>query len=394
MKGTQILAVFCGILLMTQPALAYKLLDNGVSGGTPRLQKKTYKVYVQSDPTSKNLDDEVKEAINKWKTELAQYNITLSVQSGDPPQPAIDMDKFNKEIEVFNKDPDQGTSKFPELTKLANKNCTINVYFESTAMIQARGGGGTERGLANNFFDANNNMEAVDILVPTDPPAGTLEVLKRQIHNITMHEVAHGTGLDHYTPAQFSKGEVLKDATLHSDKLSIGDEEKKGLKELYEDKKPKLKIDSDADQKESTSLPLFIQDEIPDRLASVWEYNYDLLWLEGNQASNFQVDIGGFDVFAPSGSNGLEDWLFELPEGNEQFLNFYADSNYLGGNVFSGRLTFYSGAEPGTGLLAYSGGTAFGHAPVPEPATAWLLGSGLLVFMRRCKKFRGQTTAT
>jgi len=383
----KILFLVCGIIFLTQPAFAYNLITNGDTGGTPRLQPKTYKVYVQGDPTGKDLDNEVKEAVNKWKAELSQYNITLSVQSGNPPQTAIDMDKFNEEIKEFNKDPDQGTDKFPEITKVIEKNCTINIYFESTDMIQKRGGGGTERGLANNFFDANNKMETVDIFIPTDPPAGTDEVLKRQIHNITMHEVAHGTGLDHYTPAQFPKGEVLKDATLHSDKLSIGDEEKKGLKELYEDKKPKLKIDSNADKKEQSSLPLFIQDQIPDELASVWEYNYDLLWLEGSPASNFQVDVGGFNVFAPSGSNGLEDWLFELPQGDERFLDFYADSTYLGDNVFSGTLSFYSDAVPGRGLLAYSGGTAFGHAPVPEPATMMLFGSGLLgVFVRRRKK--------
>ena len=383
----QSLIIF-SLFFLSSSAYSYQALTDAVNGGNPTLDKKTYKVYVQADPTGNNRDQEVKEALNKWKSALAGKGITLEVQSGNPPETPIDLNKLNEEIKKFNQDPAPDITKFPEIQKSEKKKCTVSVYFETTADIINRRGGGSERGFANNIwnFDGKgkaNKIEISDVFIASDPPGANEEVKKRITHNIALHEFGHTVGLDHYTPEQNKTGAVMQsDATLHGTKLELGDEENKGLDSFYGPTN-KLKIDGKAENKPKSFLPGFIQDHIPTGLANVWEYNYDLLWLEGAPASYLQVETGQAPIFFASGSGGLEDWLFERPSPDERYLTFFADQNYLGEDVFSGRLQFYTSYTPQEGWLVYSGDSQRGLSPVPEPATLFLVGLGLLGLLKR-----------
>ena len=375
--------IIISLFFLSSSAYSYQALTDAVNGGNPKLDKKVYKIYVQADPTGNNRDQEVKEALNKWKSALAGKGITLEVQSGNPPETPIDLNKLNQEIQKFNQDPSPDISKYPELQKSEKKKCTISVYFETTAEIINRRGGGSERGFVNNIWNLNGNgkadkIEVSDVFIASDPPGATEEVKKRITHNIAIHEFGHVTGLDHYTPEQNKTGAVMQtDATLHGTKLDLGDEENKGLDSLYGPSN-KLKIKGKAENKPKSFLPSSVQDNIPTGLANVWEYNYDLLWLEGAPVSYFQVETAHAPIFFASGSGGLEDWLFERPSPNEHYLEFFADKNYLGEDVFSGNLQFYTSSAPNEGWLVYSGDSQRGVSPVPEPSTLFLMAFGLL----------------
>jgi len=388
-------SIIATIFFLASPVHSYQLLTDATNGGNPKLDKKTYKVYVQADPTGNNRDQEVKEALNKWKSALAGKGVALEVQSGNPPETPIDLKKLNDEIKKFNQDPNPDLANYPEIQKSENKKCTISVYFETTAEIINRRGGGSERGFANNIwnFDENgkaNKIESSDVFIASDPPGATEEVKKRITHNIALHEFGHTTGLDHYTPEQDKTGAVMEtDATLHGTKLDLGSEENKGLDTLYGPTN-KLKIDGKAESKPKSFLPGIIQDHIPTGLANVWEYNYDLLWLEGAPVSYFQIETGQAPIFFALGSEGLEDWLFQPPSANENYLEFFADQNYLGEDVFSGQLQFYTSYAPQEGWLVYAGGSERGLSPVPEPSTLFLMAFGLLNGALIFKKNFGQ----
>jgi len=109
-------------------AHSYQLFTDDVNGGNPKLDKKTYTVYVPADPSGNNRDGAVKEALNKWKSALAGKGIMLTVQSGNPPETPIDLNKLNQEIQKFNQDPNPDLSKYPEIQKSENKKYTVLSY--------------------------------------------------------------------------------------------------------------------------------------------------------------------------------------------------------------------------------------------------------------------------
>ena len=393
MRSTGFLIIF--VMLFCSQAIAYTPLTDDKNGGNPVLDKKTYKVYIQADPTGSNRDEEVKSAVNKWKDELAQYGVTLEVQAGDPPQTPTDLDKLNEEIEKFNKDPNPDLKNYPEIAKSEAKKCTINVFWETTADIIKRGGGGSERGTAKNLWNFDdkgkaNKIESSDVFIPTDPPGAAEEVKKRIIHNITMHEVGHVVGFDHYTEAQEKTGDIMeKDATLHGTRLDLSDEEKKGLKSFYRDNKSSLKVDDAAHLVDLASLSSEILETIPEGVQQVYEYTYGVQWLSGEEISYFEIETQGFPIYSSSGEGALADWLIEPPDRGlgENYLKVFADANYLNELNPVGQFQFYSNAVPGEGWLVYSTGNALrGAAPVPEPATFALFLSGILgmgIFVKR-----------
>ena len=388
---------FLIILVMSfcSRAIAYTSLTDDKNGGNPVLDKKIYKVYIPADPTGSRRDEEVKNAVNKWKNELAQYGVTLAVQAGGPPQTPTDLDKLNGEIEKFNKDTNPDLKNYPEIAKSEAKKCTINVYWETTADIIKRGGGGSERGTARNIWNFDdkgkaNKIESSDIFIPTDPPGAAEEVKKRIIHNITMHEVGHVSGFDHYTQEQEKTGEIMeKDATLHGTRLDLSDEEKKGLKSFYSDNKSSMKVDDSARPVNLASLSPEIFETIPKDVRQVYEYTYGIGWLGGEEINYFQIETQGFPIYFSAGEGTLADWLIEPPDRGlgENYLKVFADANYLNELNPEGQFRFYSNAVPGEGWLVYSTSNALrGTALVPEPPTFVLFLSGILgmgIFFKR-----------
>ena len=384
---TVIHLVLClSILFLSKTVLAYQPLKDDTAGGNPKLDKKVYKVYIQDN----GYKDDAKDAVNKWKDALAAKGVDLQIQSGPPPETPVDLKKYNEEVEKFNKDPNANLADYPEITKYNNKKCTISIYFESKADISKRGGG-AETGLTNNNwnFDGNGHadkIEVSDVFLPTDPPGGSDAIKKKNIFNIALHEMGHVSGQDHYTPEQKTNGGKVmqEDATLHDSKLDLGDEEKKGINSIY-GVPPNTKIEDKAENKESSLLPDFIRDSIPVEIQSVWVYTYDLTWLSGSEVNYFQVQTNRAPVFFALGSQGLDDWLYKVPDGNENYLDFYADKNYLGNQVLSGRLEFYTDAAPGEGWLIASGDEHLGATPVPEPTSLLLFSVGFFVIKRRSR---------
>ena len=396
MRLTGFLVIF--VMFFCSRAIAYAPLTDDKNGGNPVLDKKIYKVYIQADPTGNKRDEEVKNAANKWKDELAKHGVTLEVQAGAPPQTPTDLNKLNQEIEKFNKDPNPDLENYPEIAKSEAKKCTINVYWETTADIIKRGGGGSERGMARsiwNFDDKGkaDKIESSDVFMPTDPPGVGEEVKKRITHNIAMHEMGHVAGFDHYTEAQEKTGDIMeKDATLHGTKLDLSDEEKKGLKSFYSDNKSSMKVDDSAHPVDLASLSPEILETIPADVLQVYEYTYGIEWLSGEEISYFQIETQGFPVYFSTGEGALEDWLIELPERElgENYLKVFADSNYLDELNSEGQLQLYSDAVPGEGWLVYSTSNALrGAAPVPEPATFVLFLNGMLGLGIFSKRFPG-----
>ena len=326
---------------------------------------------------------------------LAQYGVTIAIQAGNPPQTPTDLKKLNEEIEKFNKDPNPNLQNYPEIAKSQAKECTLNVYWETTAEISNRGGGGSERWTAKsiwNFDDKGkaNKIESSDVFMPTDPPGASEEVKKRILHNITLHEMGHAVGFDHYTPEQEKTGDIMeKDATLHDRKLDLSDEEKKGLKSFYSDNKSGMNVDNSAKEIELASLSPEIIQAIPNDVSQIYEYNYGLKWLTGEEINYFQIETQGFPVYYTLGQGALKDWIVELPdrELGENYLKFFADANYLNESNSEGLLQLYTNAPPGEGWLVYSTSNSLrGLAPTPEPATIFLFGSGLAgMFFRRRK---------
>ena len=385
------------VLFFCVRALAYTPLTDDKNGGNPVLAKKIYKVYIQADPTGNNRDQEVKDAVNKWKDELAKNGVTLQVQAGGPPQTPTDLNKLNAEIEKYNKDPNPDPANYPEIEKNKAKMCTVNVYWETTADITKRGGGGSERGTAQNIWNFNgegkaDKIESSDVFMPTDPPGAAEEVKKRIIHNIALHEMGHVAGVDHYTAAQEKTGDIMeKDATLHGTRLDLSDEEKKGLKSFYSDNKSSMRVDDSAHQVDLAILPPEVLATIPNGVPNIYEYDYDLQWLSGEEISYFQVETQGFPVFFSDGEGALQDWLIELPdrERGENYLKVFADADYLNELNPEGQFRFYSNTVPGEGWLVYSTSNGVrGAVPVPEPATGVLFLSGILgwgIFAKRDK---------
>ena len=386
--------IFC--LFSSLPLYAYSSLTDNTNGGNPVLDKKTYKIYIQADPTSNGRDQEVKDAFNKWKNELTQYGITLDIQSGNPPQTPTDLKKLNEEIEKYNKDPNPDLANYPEISKNQAKMCTINVYWETTADIINRGGGGSERGMARsiwNFDDKGkaNKVESSDVFMPTDPPGAVEEVKKRILHNIALHEMGHVAGFDHYTAAQEKIGDIMeKDATLHDKKLELSEEEKKGLKTFYSDNKSSMKVESSAQEVAVASLSPEIIQAIPPGLLDVFEYNYDLEWLAGEEINYFQIETLNFPLLYSLKGGALADWIIDLPDPQlgKNYLKIYADANYLNEENSQGFFRFYTDAPPGEGWLVYSTSNSLhGVAPTPEPAGLVLFGVGLAgAFLKRKAK--------
>ena len=387
------------VFIVVTKALAYAPLTDDTNGGNPVLDKKTYKVYIQADPTGNGRDQEVKDAVNKWNNELSQYGTTIEIQTGNPPQAPTDLKKLNEEIEKYNKDPNPDLKNYPEIAKNQAKLCTINIYWETTADIIKRGGGGSERGMATsiwNFDDKGkaNKIESSDVFMPTDPPGAAEEVKKRILHNIALHEMGHVAGFDHYTPAQEKTGDIMeKDATLHGTRLDLSDEEKKGLKSFYSDNKSGMKVDESAQPVDLASLSPDILATIPEDVMHVYEYTYGLHWLSGEEISYFQIETQGFPIYFSEGAGSLEDWLVKRPDRTlgENYLKVFADANYLNDLNPDGIFQFYSNAPPGEGWIVYSTSNALrGLAPVPEPATLFLLLSGICGIFRLRSKLRRQ----
>ncbi len=372
-------------VLMCSPLYAYKALTDDTNGGNPVLDKKKYKVYIQTDPTGKGRDQDVKDAVNKWKAELAQYGVTLEIQAGDPPQTPLDQKKLNEEIEKFNKDAVQDITKYPELSKSKAKELTVSVYWESTEDITKRaGGGGAERGLASNSWDLDvggkaNKIESSDVFLPTDPPGAAEEVKKRIIHNISMHEMGHVAGFDHYTPAQEKTGDIMeKDATLHDKKLDLSDEEKKGLKSFYSDNKSSMNEHGSVKEVDVATLDPKIIKSIPSDLSKIYEYDYDFQWLGGEEINYVQIQTGGVPLFYVAPQGGMGDWLMG-PFAGENYFKAFADADYLNEDNPFGSLQLFTAAPPGEGWVVYSTGNAVRDvAPVPEPGTLAMFSVGLL----------------
>ncbi len=372
------------ILFFSSRALAYTPITDDTNGGNPVLDKKAYKVYIQADPTGKNRDQDVKDAVNKWKEELAKNGVTLDVQAGGPPQTPTDLKKLQDEIKKYNEDNDPKPGEYPEIEKDQAKMCTVNVYWESTEDISKRGGG-SERGYASNFWNFNaqgkaDKIQSSDVFLPTDPPGAVEEVKKRIIHNISMHELGHVAGFDHYTKEQAKTGDIMEeDATLHTEKLNLSDEEKKGLKSFYSDNKSSMNIEDSVEKVELALLSPEVLQTIPHPDADIYKYTYDLTWLGGEEISYFQIEA--YPVYFYEGSGALDDWLVKWPDPSlgEHYLKIYADADYLNESNPTGRFLFYSDAAPGEGWLVYSTSNAVrGITPVPEPASLALFLNGIL----------------
>ena len=132
--------------------------------------------------------------------------------------------------------------------------------------------------------------------------------------------------------------------------------------------------------KNLAQLPSFIINALPPGLDTVYEYEYDLQWLSGEEISYFQVETGSFPIYAAFGDGTLDDWLVEFPnqELGEDYLKLFADKDYLNENNSGGSLFFYSDAPPGEGWLVYSGESIRGLAPVPEVPTLLSFFSGIM----------------
>ncbi len=258
--------IIIGTILLLCPtmALAYQPIRDDSNGGNPKLAKQTYKVYIQKGAEDSSYDGEVKDAIQKWKTELAKHGIDLQVQVGAPPTTPLDLDKLNKEVVEYNKQLEDGKNPkiddFPEMKKDQDKQSTINVYFESTEEINKRGNSKVEHGLAKpewTFDDKGkaDTIRSADVFIPTDPPGGTADIQKISIHNITLHEFGHVAGFDHYTKTQKDTGDIMEvDATLFKDRLMLSTEETTGLNTIY-GTAPKIDVKEKASEKEDAVPP-------------------------------------------------------------------------------------------------------------------------------------------
>ncbi len=389
--------VLTGMLILSNSALGYRLATDKQAGGNYKLAKMTYNVYIQANPVNPEWRDEVESAVYKWKTELAIYGVDLQIQAGNPPNNPIDSKAYDVEMKKYKEEgyPDlPDPIKYPEITTLNAKQNSISIYWDTKENIQKRGISDTAGGLAENYYSFDQNEKAStidvsDIFIPKDPIGGTSDVKIVQIHNISMHELAHPAGFDHYTKTQNDKGQVMQpDASTFSDRINILVEDKDGLKNIY-DVQPQLKIDSNAEKKKVNELPDKIRNSIPPELVDIWEYSYTLTWEGGGLASYFQVETGSCPVYAAQGYDGLSKWLVELPGKDEGYVEFYGDSNYLGdSDTKTGKLSLYSPYGPGKRWLVHAGGAERGIAPIPEPSTIIFLAFGCVVYCWCMKKIQ------
>jgi hypothetical protein len=170
------------------------------------------------------------------------------------------------------------------------------------------------------------------------------------------------------------------DATLFDTRIEIKPEDIKGLDTIY-GPKPEVKVQPKAEQKQTSQLPDNVRSAIPSGVDSVWEYSYGLTWEGGGAASYFQVETGSSTVYVALGSDGLSDWLSEVPTSDERYFEFFADTNYLGDTSSVGTLALYSPNAPGTGWLVNAGAAERGIVPMPEPSTLSLLGIAAIAML-------------
>ncbi|MEJ2200330.1 MAG: PEP-CTERM sorting domain-containing protein [Desulfuromonadaceae bacterium] len=391
------LLFFPAILLLPDFSWALHLYTDSKNGGNPKLAQRTYNVYIQANPANPNWRDEVIAALDKWRAELGPRGIDLQLQAGDPPQTPLDLDAYNAEVAQYNADPNPDPANYPEMAKYQAKENSISVYWDTTANIQKMGENdiGGARAASYWNFDQNGKAETTeisDIFLPTDPKGATDEIKTVQIHNLSMHEFAHPAGFDHYTKNQ--DGEVMKaDATLFDTRITIQPEDIKGLNAIY-GAKPEVNIVPNAEQKAVSDLTDEIQDELPVGLESIWEYTYELTWLDGEIVSYFQVETGCAEIYLALGLDGVSDWLIDLPEADERYLEFYADSYYLPEISSTGRFALYSPTAPGLGWLVTSGTAILGAVPVPEPATWQLFAAITMVMLLAVRRSTMTTSAT
>lgn len=368
-------------LALSGQAWGYRLYTDAVNGGNPKLAKKTYQVFIQANADNPAWRDEVTSALDKWKAELGPRGIDLQLQAGDPPRTPIDRKAFDAEVVKYNVDPNPDLSRYPEIAKSQAKQDSVSIHWDTTENIQKRGSTDIGGGLANSYWSLDQNgkadtIDVSDIFIPSDPKGGTADVRKVQVHNVSMHELAHPAGFTHYTKGQ--TGQVMQDdATLFTGRIEIKPEDIKGLDAIY-GPKPRVKVQPKVEQKQASQLPDAVRKAIPSGADSVWEYSYGLTWEGGGTASYFQVETGSATVYLALGSDGLSDWLSEAPMGDERYFEFFADTDYLGAAASVGTLALYSPNGPGSGWLVNAGSAERGIVPVPEPSTWSLLGIAAL----------------
>lgn len=383
--------------LLAHASHAYVLLTDNVLGGNPKLAKQTYAVYVDDDPAHPGRRDEVVAALDKWREALAARGVTLELRPGKPPQSPLDLARYKAEIPRYNADPPADPKEYTEVTKFFAKQHTLSVYWDTTENIVKRRGGETTGAMAATVWDRDGagkagSIDLSDIFLPTDPKGGSEDIARLMIHNLAMHEFGHAAGLDHWSPAQ--QGEVMRlDATLSTKRFTLGAEELKGLDRIYGEP-PRLDARAGAFLRDVDGLSQEIRDLLPASVDQVWEYTYALTSLGGSPASYVQVGVGNAPVYAARGSAGLSDWIVADRDAGDRFLEFHADSNYLGEQTLSGVLSFLSTQPPRSGLIAYAGDvfTAdFVPRTVPEPGSWMLLDAAvvaLVLVMIRCHPHR------
>lgn len=402
-------------------AAAYVQLTD-TNGGNARLGARNYDVFIENDPQNGASRAEVVAALQKWQAELAKYRITLTLRDGNPPQAPIDRDAYARQIEAYAKDPANppDMTRYPEVQKSFQKENTLSVYFRKTEDIQAMGSG-TERGRLNWLLsaDTQGQIQSGDIYLPNDRLGGTAEAAKILIHNIALHEIGHFAGLDHYSSAQVKNGgQVMQsDASLFSERLSLGAEETGGAKSIY-GAQPAVQMHGSAQQQSASDLSPEVLASLPAGVDTVWRYAYEIQRLTSGEAlSYFQVEVNAAPIYYATGIGSVADWtwqvfrndaknadngttrLYDARTYREDFgalagvgdlLEFDADASYFVEPNAPARFVFYTDRGPGLGLLVSAGGRQYDVAPrdVAEPATlllgiVGLVSTGLAMLPRR-----------